>query len=241
MDQQLGTSFYLPEGTDTACGIYMIKNMRTGDFYIGSTYQASARRAEHFRNLRNGTHNGNFQPAYDAEVDKTVFKFIMFIYCKREQLIPQEQSCIDIMKPMYNESMFAGRVEMTPAMRKKISDRKKGQPAHNRGVPMSEEGKLHLSKLNTGKKASPETCEKMSAGRRGPDNPNFGNGEKIRGGKNPKAISVTELETGLTFECIKQAAEFFNVPALSISMVCLGKQKTAGGRRFVRNDIKNKG
>ena len=46
--------------------------------------------------------------------------------------------------------------------RKKISEAKKGKPAHNKGVPMSEEQKRKMSEINKGKHLSEETKKKMS-------------------------------------------------------------------------------
>jgi group I intron endonuclease len=122
MDQQLGTRFYLPEGTDTACGIYMIRNVRNGKKYIGSTKNAKRREKEHFQQLSNGVHHcDHLQHAWNAEPDVSVFKFVMFIYCAEKILKTIEQGCFDTMKPEYNSSLTADRPEMTPLTRAKIS------------------------------------------------------------------------------------------------------------------------
>jgi group I intron endonuclease len=88
----------------------MIKNMRNGKKYIGSTKNASGRWKNHLKALKKGNHHCNhLQNAWNAERDKRVFKFFVFIYCSETQLIPMEQSCFDHMKPEYNENSVAGR------------------------------------------------------------------------------------------------------------------------------------
>jgi group I intron endonuclease len=126
MDQQLGTSFYLPEGTDTACGIYMIRNVRNGKKYIGSTKNARNREKSHFKALSLGKHHcDHLQYAWNAEFDKSVFIFAMFIYCEEPELKILEQKCFDTMRPDYNSSRIAYRPEMTTDVCAKISRHQK--------------------------------------------------------------------------------------------------------------------
>ena len=58
--------------------------------------------------------------------------------------------------------------------KRKMSLAKKGKPAHNKGVPMSEEHKKKLSDKNKGKKLSEETKQKMSEAQSGEKNAMFG-------------------------------------------------------------------
>ena len=136
----------------------MIKNTRNGKKYIGSTKAAKIRRANHFRNLKKGTHCcDHLQSAWNLEQDKSVFKFEMFIYCKESDLLNIEQGCFDCMKPEYNSSLIAGRPEHTPTVRKKMSLAKLGKPGARKGY-----------------KASPETCAKISASKMGIPSPKKG-------------------------------------------------------------------
>lgn len=131
-------SYYLPENTNMNCGIYRIVNRSNGKFYIGSSARLKDRKATHFAQLRKNRHaNSYLQNAWNVEPEKSVFEFNAFIFCRKEDLISMEQSCIDIMKPSYNLSAVAGKIEMTELVRKKMSDKKKGKPSPRLGVKLS--------------------------------------------------------------------------------------------------------
>lgn len=100
--------------------------MRNGKCYIGSSKNISKRKYEHFRLLQSGKHqNAYLQRAYDLESDKSVFVFHVFIFCKENDLIALEQSCFNTMKPEYNLSSIAGKVEFTKEIKNKISEKNK--------------------------------------------------------------------------------------------------------------------
>jgi group I intron endonuclease len=106
---------YLPEHVDPNCGVYMIRNMRNGKKYIGSTKNAVSRKLEHFKDLSAGKHHSTYlQNAWDAEKNPSTFSFIIFIFCEEKDLLRLEQGCIDTMSPVYNMSKIAGRIEYTP-------------------------------------------------------------------------------------------------------------------------------
>jgi hypothetical protein len=101
----------------------MIKNTRNGKKYIGSTNNAPRREKNHFKALRKGEHHCDYlQRAWEIELDKSVFKFFMFIYCAESQLKLMEQSCFDHMLPEYNVSLIANRPEMNDYTRNKIRE-----------------------------------------------------------------------------------------------------------------------
>jgi|688.fasta_scaffold448202_1 group I intron endonuclease len=110
MAQSFEPATYLPDGVNPGCGIYMIKNMRNGKKYIGSTKNAKVRSADHFKGLEAGNHCCTYlQRAWNVEEDKNVFKFFMFIYCDEAALGDLEQACLDGMTPEYNVNPYAKR------------------------------------------------------------------------------------------------------------------------------------
>lgn len=168
---------YLPTGINLNCGVYRIKNVRNGKFYVGSTKDAQTRKRNHFLNLKKGTHTNRFlQAAYNKETDKSVFEFQMFIYCKEEQLLSLEQGCLDLLKPHYNVCKIAGKgpnlkgVPKTKEHSQKVSDALKGRvlstnhkklislarsgkPSWNKGLAWSSDSKIKMSTAKKGKSA----------------------------------------------------------------------------------------
>lgn len=71
----------------TNTGIYMIKNMINGKFYIGSSKHLHNRKIQHLRDLRNNKHcNLKLQYAYN-KYGKENFEYIIIQYCEKKDLI----------------------------------------------------------------------------------------------------------------------------------------------------------
>ena len=109
----------------------------------------------------------------------------------------------------------------TPEQRKRISEALKGKTSHQKGKPISEETKAKIS--NTLKKWNAEH-----------ESPNKGRKYK----KTKEAILATSrghykpvvcIETGIIYESIMAAETLTKTDGSSISAVCKGKRKTAGG------------
>lgn len=194
--------YYLPENVNSKCGIYRIKNLRNGKFYIGSTKDADDRKLSHFRSLKKGNHHCDYlQNAWNSEDDKSVFEFQMFIYCKESMLIPIEQGCIDAMAPQYNSSKIAGRPELNQEARKKISVKLTGRIGIWKGVT----GPSHPSFGRTdqsGEKNNNYGRIGSMRGRKGPDHPMFGKPGTLKNKKGPNhpAYGKTGAWAGVTGE-----------------------------------------
>ena len=111
--------------------------------------------------------------------------------------------------------------KLTQEQRKKLSESHKGQVSHQKGKPISEEIKAKIS--NTLKKWNSEH-----------ESPNKGRKYK----KTKEAILATSrghykpvvcIETGIIYESIMAAETLTKTDGSSISSVCKGKRKTAGG------------
>lgn len=102
-------------------GIYRIKNSINNKIYIGSTKNIEARWAKHKALLRHNKHqNAHLQNAWN-KYGENAFIFEVIEECKIEDLINREQFFIDNLNPEYNQTAIAGKVEMTPERRDKLS------------------------------------------------------------------------------------------------------------------------
>jgi len=175
----MGKNDFKPE-KGIKSGVYRIKNMRTGDFYIGSSKSLHSRKTDHFKNLKKGAHHcSKLQEAYDFEVDKSVFQYQIFIYCKPEDRIKFEQGCIDSMNPEYNTARHAGSgkgLNHSEETKKKLREIRASQfqaPGEWEqickkisntltGVPKTESHKKAAADSRRGRNLSPEHRKKLS-------------------------------------------------------------------------------
>jgi group I intron endonuclease len=151
------------------CGIYRIRNIETGDIYIGQSHNLSGRKYQHFWELRKGISKSyHLQNAYNKYgKDSFVFEIILFCENDKSILTYYEQTLVDLLNPAYNikkecvESRLG--VKATEETRKRQSDKKKG-------VPFTKEHKENLAKSlgkgpnnkNFGKHPPEKTRKKMS-------------------------------------------------------------------------------
>jgi group I intron endonuclease len=176
---------YLPEQVNPNCGVYMIRNTRNGKKYIGSTKDVNGRQKAHFYSLQKGKHHCDYlQNAWNAEEDKEVFKFFVFLICKEGELIELEQKCLQHMKPEYNSSSVAGRPEMTLEVRNKISNRLKGRLGPWKGVTGPEHPSFGRKDMSG--KANPNYGKTGAmSGITGQDHPRFGKSSWSKGKTGP--------------------------------------------------------
>lgn len=64
---------------------------------------------------------------------------------------------------------------------------------------------------------------------KGENNPNFNNGNKVKGGKNGRAKKVICLETNEIFECARDAENKYSISRGLVAACCRGEQKTSKG------------
>lgn len=126
-----------------------------------------------------------------------------------------------------------------------------GKPSWNKGVPMSEETKKRLSESKTNKykglnsplygtHRTEETKRKIGENRKGKyagkNNPNYGN-HKLQGGKHPKAKKIYCKNLDITFDCIKDAAEYLGICVDTIRKYANLKQPYEGNIfEFIKED-----
>lgn len=89
-------------------GIYLIHNVMSSKFYVGSAININKRWLNHIQSLRKQEHhNRHLQNAWNRYGEKA-FRFYVIDLCRKEELVKKEQFYIDILKPEYNLSPNAG-------------------------------------------------------------------------------------------------------------------------------------
>lgn len=162
----------------TEFGIYIIKNVVSGDSYIGSTKQLRRRRNKHLSALRNNYHeNYKLQMDYNTYGEEC-FQWSVLEYVKSEKISDlqiREQFYIDELQPYYNirpqavNSYWEYQTEESKRLasercRQKNLGRKQSQIEKDRRAAslreywathpaktISQEMREHLSKINKGK------------------------------------------------------------------------------------------
>lgn len=133
-------------------GVYIIKNIKNGKVYVGSTNNLDRRLREHKKYLDNNKHHSyKLQKSYN-KYGSDSFEFTIIQYCLNETLIENEQYWINKFnsyKDGYNCTKLAGStLGMT-------------------GKKLTDEHKEALRRANIGKKMSDETKEKVSKAKKG--------------------------------------------------------------------------
>lgn len=144
------------------CGVYEIKNIITGNVYIGSSINAKQRFSEHKRALKRGSHtNKHLQRAWDKHGEKHFLFVLKRVVFEKKFLIFHEQNLIDKYHPEYNILSNAGN---------SLGFR---QPSHvGKAVGRANKNRIHSEETrkklatNKGKKFSSEHKNKISAGRK---------------------------------------------------------------------------
>jgi group I intron endonuclease len=112
-------------------GVYKITNTINNKIYIGSSKDLDIRKSEHFTDLKFNRHvNKHLQASYN-KYGRENFTHEVIEYCDVNLLIEKEQYYLDTLNPDYN------------ILKKAYSPL---------GVKRTEEFKLHLSNLMTGRK-----------------------------------------------------------------------------------------
>lgn len=117
-------------------GIYMLWNLATGDWYIGSSSKLRKRALEHRADLRRRRHpNKHLQNAWNKYGEDN-FKFGTIELCEKQDLIVREQYWLDRLKPKYNinKSARAFTGPKTKEHREALSRALKGQCVGNAAI-----------------------------------------------------------------------------------------------------------
>lgn len=126
------------------CGVYGIKDLTTGEVYIGSSINIYQRLLQHKHHLLRGNHDNSFlQKAFTAGDE---IKFGVIEYCKKEDRLKKELYYINLEVSCFNI--------------KGVLDQTKGKPMK----PVSLETRNKLSEVKKGK--SPSNLKTIQANKR---------------------------------------------------------------------------
>lgn len=199
-------------------GVYQIRNLQNGKLYIGSTTRLfSARKSEHWRDLRQGRHcTQHLQRAWKKYGEQS-FVFEVIEICAPELCETREQYYLDALQPQYNGSKFAANprgYKWSDESKAKVS----GENNHAYGKPKSDDVKTKISAAKIGIGRS-EDSKKLQAITR----------KKLglsKGTRNPSAklteVLVKEIREKRQHSQISyvKLALLYNVDRRTISRVC---------------------
>jgi group I intron endonuclease len=136
-------------------GIYKIVNTVNNKYYVGSSKRIFNRLADHIYTLRKNKHdNKHLQRSFNKYGEKC-FQFSIVEEANANKILIIEQKYLDLIKNdgknCYNmkfvaEGSDSGCMSL-PEVRMKISQGKIGCKAYNKGIPMSKNQKIKLSKV----------------------------------------------------------------------------------------------
>jgi group I intron endonuclease len=152
----------------TTSGIYVIRNISTGRFYVGSSKGCERRWIYHRSTLRRGIH-GNSRLQADWTVHgEASFTFTVICLLDPDQLLATEQRLLDrlVGRPdCFNLDAHArGIWEWTESARVAAASSRRGKPL----TPAHREA---ISRANMGRPKSPEAVAKLRARMRGKPSP----------------------------------------------------------------------
>jgi group I intron endonuclease len=166
-------------------GIYVIHNRVTGGLYIGSAIDVLKRIRIHLDDLRKNKYKNTYLQRVWNKYREHDFEFCLIEKVKhRENLVEREQYWIDYYNPEYNIAPEAGsqlgyshtvatrrrlrelaiRQMQDPKQRELQRAAKIGKIPWNKGLPMSEEQKIKLSKIVKKLMQDPKLIKKISKG-----------------------------------------------------------------------------
>jgi group I intron endonuclease len=158
------------------CGVYEIRNVKTGKRYVGSSINIPKRLATHKRRLSNGSHtNKHLQNAWDLYGEE-FFEFNVLAILERCELLPTEQRLLNLehQGETYNlaKNAEAPGTGISPSeeTRQKLREKSMGNKhalGHS-GAWSKENPPPNLAKLiEIGRNHSPETIKKISEAKKG--------------------------------------------------------------------------
>lgn len=230
--------------------IYRIQNLKTGDFYIGSSVNYNYRKWIHLHDLRKGKHHSPIlQNSWNKHGESAFIFGVVEEIEEKEELIEREQHYLDVLNPKYNICKLAGstlgvkhtykaRLNMSNAHKKLTKEQRNHKEGCKCFICFRKSGENHHF---FGKNRSDEDKKKVSKGvkeyyKNGGIHPHKG---KVLSQERKNKLSIINsipinqynLEGNLIafWESAKKAAKMLHLHATNISQCCNGKVSHAGG------------
>lgn len=189
--------------------IYKILNIKTNQFYIGSSINFHKRKLEHKNDLKKNIHHSTYMQRSYNKYGKNNFIFEILANCPEEYLKKLEQWFVDTLKPKYNIAKDVIR----PQIGKKLSKERKLQIS-----------KLHFNNTyNLGRVAKEETRNKMSKTRLGKKLSDNAKLKLMKNCVNPVLQFDKSGNLIAEYDSIQKASRATNIPRQTISQVCRGE------------------
>jgi group I intron endonuclease len=214
------------------CGVYQIKNLVTGDLYIGSSNDILKRFKDHKRKLLIKRHHSRFlQLAYN-KYSLINFEFTIICKCDKFLKLYIEQLYINSMNPKYNTAksscapMEGRRHSEEPKLKFKNRVVRKGKDSPSYGKKWSDEYKKKWIEIRTGEKRSEEFSKKVSKKNIETNSIKY---LKPYHETNRKKVKSSD---GNVFKSLLECANFYNVKVATVCDVLKGRSKTLK-RKFI--------
>lgn len=224
-------------------GIYCIREINSGEIYIGSSVNFTRRKKLHFRQLRQNKHpNYKIQRLYN-KLSEDAFVFCVLEYVPdKNDLIPREQYFLDTYHPQLNilkkadSSLGIKRSKETIEKIRKANLGLKHPEWRNEIKSIAQGGENHWTKKREkpfsekSKKKMSDTHKKLYAN--GYKHPRLGKVETYDQ-KKWKFTSVDQYTKDgdfiQTWDSTKNAGDVLGISSFGITNACRGKSKTSGG------------
>lgn len=145
------------------CIYNILSQTKPERIYIGSAISFYKRKCEHLSDLRSNKHHSQLLQRHFNKYGENdlIFGIVKEVYDKNN-LIAEEQYYIDILNPIFNMCKVAGSTlgfRHTEKTKKQMSEIRMGKKRDD--YKMSDKHKMAISMAQTGRKATPETRQKL--------------------------------------------------------------------------------
>lgn len=147
-------------------GVYIIKCLKNGKFYIGSSVNLRVRFNEHRNELRKGSHHNHHLQAAWNKYGENKFEFKVLEYCERNMTLIREQFFLDALHAYERGVGFnIARDSSAPTLGRKASIETRAKLSQKRRQrKLTPETILKSAIARSGVKRTPEQCARIAEG-----------------------------------------------------------------------------